>query len=1026
MIGIFQPRQPVPNHNANKGLHFYYCVMNYPWAIDAFSSRHLPVPEDPADFCFNNSTDDYSAGRLISLPRRIIAAAFVVLVLLVLAGPVTADVPSGTGALWPPSVAEGSLVNTNISMKSCISGTTAFQHPLMHFTQKQLNEMQRDRELSPQYSAPFPDNGIATLAGSRNLLPYISYSPAERDQGNCGDCWVWAGTGALEVEHAVKNGINKRLSVQYFNSKFKNGAGTGWACCGGWTSTFTSWYNADKTVLPWSNTNAGFGDRSQFCEDYQTSIPIGSIALKPRYTLNSLSYQLISTNGTSQTAAITNIKSALNANKAVIYGFWYGTSGWNDFNNFWDKDNESSIFNPVSHAGENEDGGHAVLLVGYDDTVPGSEYWLALNSWGVTANRSHGLFRVKMYMNYNATYVYDGKPYQQQTFEILNSDFAPASVPVVNFTANITNGPAPLPVSFTDKSLNNPSGWVWYFGDEKYKAPWTLLTANALWTARVNHCNVVVPNGNIVLVGGWNGGYTNDVWRSPDNGATWFQVNASPGWTPRNGQSSVALPDGSIVLMGGYDGSKKYNDVWRSTDDGTTWFRVNASAGWSARDGLKSVALPDGSIVLMGGSKGSGYTNDTWRSADKGVTWIRMNASAGWSARVGHSTVAMPDSSIVLTGGEDDSLFVRNDTWRSTDKGATWIRMTANAGWSARAGHTSVTLPDGSIVLMGGNYGSAYKNDVWRSTNNGVTWVLVNASAGWSARSGQSTIALPDGSVLLMGGVDNVGMKNDVWRFKTSGASLKNPVHAYTAPGVFRVTLQVINDFGYTSKQKVGYITINKAIAATTKVGVYRPSTHGFYLKNGSVNTTVNWGLGTDLPVSGDWNGDGLWDVGIFHNATHIFILKNGTKNTSVSWGSNTDLPVTGDWNKDGFTDVGVFRPSNHRFYLRNGTVTTSVDWGISTDLPVSGDWNGDGLWDIGVFRSSTHRFYLKNRTANTSVAWGLSTDLPVSGDWNGDGLWDIGVFRPSTHRFYLKNGTANTSVSWGLNGDKPVTGKWS
>jgi hypothetical protein len=209
------------------------------------------------------------------------------------------------------------------------------------------------------------------------------------------------------------------------------------------------------------------------------------------------------------------------------------------------------------------------------------------------------------------------------------------------------------------------------------------------------------------------------------------------------------------------------------------------------------------------------------------------------------------------------------------------------------------------------------------------------------------------------------------------------------------------------------------------QVGVFRPSMHRFYLKNGTENTTITWGQATDIPLSGDWNHDGLWDVGVFHNATRVFILKNGTRNTTVSWGTATDLPVTGDWNRDGFTEVGVFRPVNHKFYLRNGSVPLSYSWGISTDLPVTGDWNGDGFWDVGVFRPSAHMFYLRNGSANTSVSWGISTDLPVTGDWNGDGLWDVGVFRNATHRFYLRNGSANTSVNWGLSGDKPVSGKW-
>jgi hypothetical protein len=46
----------------------------------------------------------------------------------------------------------------------------------------------------------------------------------------------------------------------------------------------------------------------------------------------------------------------------------------------------------------------------------------------------------------------------------------------------------------------------------------------------------------------------------------------------------------------------------------------------------------------------------------------------------------------------------------------------------------------------------------------------------------------------------------------------------------------------------------HKRHAAAGGAGVVRPSTYRFYLKNGSANTTVNWGLDTDLPVTGKWS----------------------------------------------------------------------------------------------------------------------------------------------------------------------------
>lgn len=33
---------------------------------------------------------------------------------------------------------------------------------------------------------------------SLDLTPYIPYDPVERDQGNASNCWVWAGTAAME------------------------------------------------------------------------------------------------------------------------------------------------------------------------------------------------------------------------------------------------------------------------------------------------------------------------------------------------------------------------------------------------------------------------------------------------------------------------------------------------------------------------------------------------------------------------------------------------------------------------------------------------------------------------------------------------------------------------------------------------------------------------------------------------------------------------------------------------------------
>jgi hypothetical protein len=217
-------------------------------------------------------------------------------------------------------------------------------------------------------------------------------------------------------------------------------------------------------------------------------------------------------------------------------------------------------------------------------------------------------------------------------------------------------------------------------------------------------------------------------------------------------------------------------------------------------------------------------------------------------------------------------------------------------------------------------------------------------------------------------------------------------------------------------------------------------------------------GVAGDIPVAGDWNHDGVSEIGVFRPSVHLFYLDyngNGVWNgapadRAYNFGMTGDIPVTGDWNHDGVSEIGVFRPSTHLFYLDyngngvwNGpSADRSYNFGITGDLPVSGDWNNNGFSDIGVFRPSTHLFYLdyngngvwNGAPADRSYNFGITGDKPVSGDWNNNGFSDIGVFRPSTHIFYLDyngngvwNGAlADRSYTYGITGDLPVTGKWS
>ena len=53
---------------------------------------------------------------------------------------------------------------------------------------------------------------------------------------------------------------------------------------------------------------------------------------------------------------------------------------------------------------------------------------------------------------------------------------------------------------------------------------------------------------------------------------------------------------------------------------------------------------------------------------------------------------------------------------------------------------------------------------------------------------------------------------------------------------------------------------------------------------------------------------------------------------SGASWGTATDIPVPGDYNGDGTTDIAVFRPSSGQWFILG---QSTVGWGGTGDLPV-------------------------------------------------------------------------------------------
>ena len=188
-----------------------------------------------------------------------------------------------------------------------------------------------------------------------------------------------------------------------------------------------------------------------------------------------------------------------------------------------------------------------------------------------------------------------------------------------------------------------------------------------------------------------------------------------------------------------------------------------------------------------------------------------------------------------------------------------------------------------------------------------------------------------------------------------------------------------------------------------------------------------------DIPIGGDFNGDGKDDIAIYRrnggpNGAPVwaFAFSNGGAQ-AVTFGTPNSIPVPGLYDGPGRDDIGTYDPSNNHWsiFSFNYGMEYDVYFGFeANDVPVPGDYLGDGKADLAVYRPNTGQVVV----LNTNAAPGTSPlvtftlpgtkagDVPLKGDFFGDGRDDPAVYRPSDGTWIIMRTTrlANGTIANG------------
>ena len=217
-----------------------------------------------------------------------------------------------------------------------------------------------------------------------------------------------------------------------------------------------------------------------------------------------------------------------------------------------------------------------------------------------------------------------------------------------------------------------------------------------------------------------------------------------------------------------------------------------------------------------------------------------------------------------------------------------------------------------------------------------------------------------------------------------------------------------------------------------TDMAVLRPGvTNVWYITYSSDLSTHNtqWGSSNDYLTPADFDGDGKTDIAVWRPSNGVwYILKSSNGATEYrTFGANGDKPVQGDYDADGAADAAVFRPSDQTWYVLKTTTggTQQGQWGLTNDNPVPGDYDGDCKNDYAVWRQSDQTWYIFKSSNGGTITeqFGNSTNVPQPADFDGDGKTDLAMWTQSSGVWAIKTSSHGTlGLSWGASSDTPTT----
>jgi hypothetical protein len=286
---------------------------------------------------------------------------------------------------------------------------------------------------------------------------------------------------------------------------------------------------------------------------------------------------------------------------------------------------------------------------------------------------------------------------------------------------------------------------------------------SGLNTPRVLHTATLLPNGNVLVVGGLASNaplaFTDSAELYHPATGTWSVTGSLN--TPRYSHTATLLPNGKVLIVGGSNDANFTDPTPLNSaelyDPATGTWTITGNLN-EARQDHTATLMPNGKVLVAGGwyqvvsAELYDPANGTWNRAGN-----LNNMFSG-----GHAATLLPNDKVLIVGGWNGFSPINS---AELYEPATEVWSVTASLNTPRSGHTATLLPNGKVLVAGGYSGTGPLSAAELYDPSTGNW-SVTASLN-TDRSGHTATLLPNGDVLVAGGYTDNGWLSSAELYKS-------------------------------------------------------------------------------------------------------------------------------------------------------------------------------------------------------------------------------------------------------------------